>query len=96
MSRGTLTIGVIGGSNIDEATRALAENVGRRIARAGARLICGGLGGVMEAACKGANEAGGVAIGILPDDDAIAANVSENLHYQKGRWPCQTRNAWAR
>jgi hypothetical protein len=70
----TLTIGVIGGSTADQQTRSLAEEIGRRIARSGARLICGGLGGVMEAACKGAAEAGGVTVGILPGDDAASAN----------------------
>ncbi|KPL12219.1 hypothetical protein AMJ85_01620 [candidate division BRC1 bacterium SM23_51] len=52
----------------------MAEEVGRRIAQSGARLICGGLGGVMEAACKGAAEAGGTTIGILPGGDPGSAN----------------------
>lgn len=59
-------ISVIGAGICDPATTAIAEEVGRLIARAGAILICGGLGGVMEAACKGAKEAGGTTIGILP------------------------------
>jgi hypothetical protein len=71
---GELTIGVVGGAIIDRRCYGLAEEVGRRIARAGARLICGGLDGVMEAACKGASESGGVAIGVLPGDDPAAAN----------------------
>ena len=70
----TLTIGVIGGHKAHKRIYALAEEVGRRIARSGARLICGGLGGVMEAACKGAREAGGVTVGVLPGDDTGAAN----------------------
>jgi uncharacterized protein (TIGR00725 family) len=51
----------------------LAEEVGRRLAEAGATVVCGGRGGVMEAAAKGAREAGGEVIGILPSlsiDDA--------------------------
>ena len=52
----------------------LAEEVGREIARRGAALVCGGLGGVMEAACKGASEEGGLTIGILPGDSRQAAN----------------------
>jgi uncharacterized protein (TIGR00725 family) len=52
----------------------MAEEVGRRIAQSGAQLICGGLGGVMEAACKGATEAGGLTIGILPGEDSRSAN----------------------
>ena len=61
-----MIIGVIGGSSCSQRDRALAEEVGREIARRGHVLICGGLGGVMEAACKGAKSAGGVTIGILP------------------------------
>ncbi len=52
----------------------MAEEVGREIARRGHALICGGLGGVMEAACKGAKSAGGVTIGILPMSQAKDAN----------------------
>jgi uncharacterized protein (TIGR00725 family) len=61
-------IAVIGGSEISPQTARLAEEVGREIARQGAVLVCGGLGGVMEAACKGAGEAGGLTIGILPGE----------------------------
>jgi uncharacterized protein (TIGR00725 family) len=56
-------IGVIGGSAGDENVRKTAHEVGRLIAEAGAVLICGGLSGVMEAACKGAREAGGTTPG---------------------------------
>jgi uncharacterized protein (TIGR00725 family) len=52
----------------------MAGEVGRRIAQAGYALICGGLGGVMEAACRGAAEAGGLTIGILPGDTPDTAN----------------------
>jgi hypothetical protein len=52
----------------------LAEAVGRSIALAGATLICGGLGGVMAAACRGARAAGGVTIGVLPGADRREAN----------------------
>ena len=51
-----------------------AETVGRELALAGADLVCGGLGGVMEAACRGACEAGGFTIGILPGEDRREAN----------------------
>jgi uncharacterized protein (TIGR00725 family) len=51
-----------------------AQAVGTELARRGAVLVCGGLGGVMEAACRGAREAGGVTVGILPGDDRAAAN----------------------
>jgi uncharacterized protein (TIGR00725 family) len=52
----------------------VAEDVGRRLASAGAVVVSGGRGGVMEAACRGAAGAGGVAIGILPGIDRGEAN----------------------
>lgn len=55
-------------------TLALAEEVGVEIARRGAVLVCGGLGGVMEAAARGAKRAGGLTIGILPGVSAQEAN----------------------
>lgn len=67
-------IGVIGASRPSAEGWRLAEIVGREIASRGAVLICGGLGGVMEAAAKGAVEAGGDVIGILPGPDAELAN----------------------
>jgi uncharacterized protein (TIGR00725 family) len=48
--------------------------VGRELARRGAIVVCGGLGGAMEAACKGAKEAGGTTVGILPGGDRADAN----------------------
>ena len=51
-----------------------AEALGREIARRGAVLVCGGLGGVMESACRGARLEEGVTIGILPGNDPKAAN----------------------
>jgi len=59
-------IGVIGASAAAPRILALAEEVGRLIARRGAALVCGGLGGVMEAACRGAAAEGGLTVGILP------------------------------
>jgi uncharacterized protein (TIGR00725 family) len=67
-------IGVIGGSEVSPQVAQLAEAVGREIARRGAALVCGGLSGVMEAACKGASEEGGLTIGILPGDNRKNAN----------------------
>jgi uncharacterized protein (TIGR00725 family) len=51
-----------------------AEEVGRRLAEGGAVVVCGGLGGVMEAACRGARDAGGVTVGVLPGTDRRAGN----------------------
>ena len=67
-------IAVIGGSQANASELIAAELVGREIARAGAALVCGGLGGVMEAACRGAAEEGGMTIGILSGDNRNAAN----------------------
>ena len=69
-----LYIAVIGGHRCDEQTAKIAEDVGRGIAEMGAILVCGGLTGVMEAACRGAKSAGGTTIGILPGSDRKEAN----------------------
>ena len=67
-------IAVIGGGEPSADEIRLAEEVGRELARHGAAIICGGLSGVMEAACRGAGSEGGLTIGILPGDRAEAAN----------------------
>jgi uncharacterized protein (TIGR00725 family) len=67
-------IGVIGGRRAEKRLLKEAEEVGKLIAQRGAVLICGGLTGVMEAASKGAKSAGGLTIGILPQNDAKEAN----------------------
>ena len=69
-----LIISVIGGGDPPPEARQLAYEVGRELARRGAMVACGGLGGVMEEVCRGAREEGGQTIGILPGDDASAAN----------------------
>ncbi len=70
-----LYISVIGGGHCDASESQMAEQVGRLVAEKGATLICGGLGGVMEAAARGAKAAGGTTIGILPGHDRTAANA---------------------
>lgn len=67
-------ISVIGSGTEGEAEQAVARQVGAELAGAGAVLVCGGLGGVMAAACQGAREAGGQTVGILPGADPAAAN----------------------
>jgi uncharacterized protein (TIGR00725 family) len=67
-------IAVIGGSVCGAAEETLAEEVGRLVAREGSTLVCGGLGGVMEAAARGAKHEGGITIGILPGHDRTLAN----------------------
>ncbi|MFC2004201.1 TIGR00725 family protein [Chloroflexota bacterium] len=67
-------IAVIGGSQPSAEEARLAEEVGHELARQGAILVCGGLGGVMEAACRGASLEDGITIGILPGDSPRTAN----------------------
>jgi len=67
-------IGVIGAAQPSESGYAVAREVGRLLGEAGAVLVCGGLGGVMEAACRGCREAGGQTVGILPGTEAREAN----------------------
>jgi uncharacterized protein (TIGR00725 family) len=71
--RGPL-IAVCGAGAADPETLAVAEEVGYQLARAGAVLVCGGLGGVMESACAGAKRGGGLTVGILPGAKTAAAN----------------------
>lgn len=69
------TISVIGGSQISDAQVQFAQEVGAMVARVGAILVCGGLGGTMEAACRGAKEAGGTTIGLVPGKSKEDANA---------------------
>ena len=70
----SIQIGVIGGREVGDELLRFAEEVGREIALRKAILICGGLGGVMEAACRGAKLAGGMTVGILPTANIEDAN----------------------
>ncbi len=68
-------IAVIGYDNdCTDTARKLAYEVGKEVARAGAVLVCGGLGGVMESACKGAREGSGITVGIIPQQEFSYAN----------------------
>ncbi len=67
-------VAVIGGGACSGEIEALAEEVGAELARRGAVLVCGGLGGVMAGACRGAKRAGGTTVGILPGYQRAAAN----------------------
>jgi uncharacterized protein (TIGR00725 family) len=69
-----LIVAVVGGGLCSPQEAAAAKAVGRHLAEAGAILICGGLGGVMAAACRGARSAGGLTIGVLPGFSAADAN----------------------
>jgi uncharacterized protein (TIGR00725 family) len=67
-------VAVVGPGDAAPDQAAAAEAVGRELARRGAVLVCGGLGGAMEAACRGAREGGGATLGILPGADRRQAN----------------------
>lgn len=69
-----MLVSVIGGNRASPEILRQAEELGRGLAERGLTVVCGGLGGVMEAVCRGAKAAGGVTIGILPGTRAEAAN----------------------
>lgn len=66
--RAAMMISVVGGNTASSEVLAQAEAVGRELARRGCAVVCGGRGGTMEAACRGARAEGGHTIGILPGD----------------------------
>ena len=84
-------VAVVGSSTATEEEVAIASAVGRALANKGAVLVCGGLGGVMEAACRGAKESGGTTVGILPGPDRHAANLYVDIAIATGLG--ETRNA---
>jgi uncharacterized protein (TIGR00725 family) len=85
-------IGVIGsGGPLDERTADLARRVGAELGRRGAVLVCGGLGGVMQAAADGASRAGGTVVGLLPGDDPSRAAAGVSIPLPTGLG--QARNA---
>lgn len=84
-------VAVCGGGEADEATCAQAEAVGRELARLGAVVVTGGLGGVMAAACRGAKAGGGATLAVLPGDDRRAANPWVDLAVPTGMG--EARNA---
>jgi len=77
-------VAVIGAGECDAATGEIAYEVGQRLARAGCVVVNGGLGGVMEAASRGAAQAGGTVVGILPGDRVEDANPHVNVPIATG------------
>lgn len=67
-------VAVVGPGHADDRELDQAFAVGRGLAEAGCTVVCGGLGGVMEAACAGAAEVGGTSLGLLPGGNRAAAN----------------------
>jgi uncharacterized protein (TIGR00725 family) len=77
-------VAVVGGSTCTPQEAEYAAAVGRLVAERGAVLVCGGLGGVMEAAARGAKQGGGLTIGILPGSDAADANPNIDIAIPTG------------
>ncbi|HEX2183019.1 MAG TPA: TIGR00725 family protein [Rubrobacteraceae bacterium] len=83
-------VSVVGSGEASGELYEKAREVGRLVAERGATIVCGGRTGVMEAAARGATESGGVAIGILPDEDREKAN--EYLSYSVATGTGHARN----
>ncbi len=79
-----MNIAVIGGSSCSNKSYKLAQETGALIAKEGWALVCGGLSGVMEAACRGAKSADGLTIGILPGNDPKDANKYVDIKIPTG------------
>ena len=84
-------VAVIGPGSASAEEEQLAAEVGAGVARIGAVLVCGGLGGVMAAACRGAKGAGGTTVGLLPGADRSTANAWVDIAVPTGLG--QARNA---
>ena len=80
----TTLVAVIGGSAAPPQALQAAEDVGRLLAERGVGVVCGGLSGVMEAVCKGADEAGGLTVGLLPSSRAADANSHVKVRIPTG------------
>ena len=77
-------VAVVGSGSAERDELRLAEEVGRLLATRGAIVLCGGLGGVMEAACRGAKSVGGMTVGLLPGSDRREANAWVDLAIPTG------------
>jgi len=99
--RGTPYVTVVGSGVAKDELYEKAHEVGRLIAERGATVVCGGLSGVMEAAARGATEAGGTAIGILPDEDRRRQNeyltysVATGAGQRRGTSPWCAPGTWS-
>jgi uncharacterized protein (TIGR00725 family) len=79
-----LPVGIIGPNDASKAELQLAEQAGAAVAGLGLPMICGGRGGAMEAASRGAAQAGGLVIGILPSHDSMSANAYVSVPIASG------------
>ena len=80
----TKYVGVIGAGECPDSTYQMARNLGSEIGKKGWILVCGGLGGVMEAAARGCTEAGGINVGILPGTERNSANAYTKIALPTG------------
>lgn len=87
-----LQIAVVGGAGDDPETGAAAYEVGRRLARAGATLVCGGGGGVMAAASRGARDEGALVVGVLPGASGAESPPNEAVEVAVFTGTGQARN----
>ena len=87
---GEVYVAIVGSGTATDELYEKARTVGRLVAERGATVVCGGLSGVMEAAARGATEAGGTALGILPDEDRKRQN--SYLTYSVATGVGQARN----
>lgn len=85
-------LAVIGGASCNDRQRSLALETGRRIAQAGAVLLCGGRGGIMAAAAEGARSAGGRTVGILPGADSTETPANPHIELPLYTGMGQARN----
>ena len=86
-------VAVVGPSRAEPHEAEAAEEVGRLLAERGAVVVCGGLRGAMEAACRGAKSAGGTTVGILPGADRAAANAYVDVDVAIATGLGEARNA---
>jgi uncharacterized protein (TIGR00725 family) len=84
MSPQRVWVAVVGPGAAGPEALSVAERVGRELARRDAVLVCGGLGGAMEAACRGAKSAGGTTVGLLPGLERAAANEHVDIALPTG------------
>ncbi len=91
MNMHPLYIGVVGSGQCTDSIGDLANQVGRLIAEAGAILVCGGLGGIMDTAAAGAKSVGGLTVGILPEH--MRAGASRHLDISIPTGMGEMRNA---
>lgn len=92
LQRDVFQVAVIGGAACDPETGRLAYEVGAALARAGAVVICGGRGGVMEAASRGARDHEGLTVGILPGRDAATSPPNDSIQIRLFTGMGQARN----